>query len=157
MWLVLALIAFVFTVVIHALIVRVGGPLTIVMRFLAVGMPVGLVLTYVALAMLGLRDESIAAIATYAILCEIYLFLFTLAANGVAVSLLLRLRSGPLKPEAFDTGYAARDMVERRVDQLQAAGFLSVSGGRSSLLPRGRRLVRAFILARAFFGHDRVS
>ena len=66
-----------------------GGSLTIVLSFLSVSIPVAVVLAALALWMFAISDESIAAVLVYLALCETYIFLFTLAANGVSVSLMM--------------------------------------------------------------------
>jgi hypothetical protein len=140
MWLVLSVAGFALAVVLHAVFARMGGSLTIVLSFLSVSIPLAVVLAALALWMFALSDESIATVLVYLALCETYIFLFTLAANGVSVSLMMRLR---------------RAMVERRIDHLKSGGFLIEEDGQIALLERGRALVRAFALARGFFKHHR--
>jgi hypothetical protein len=152
MWLALALAGFVLAALLHAF-ARMGGSLTIVLSFLCVGIPVAVVLTAVALWLFGISDESIAATLTYLACCETYIFLFTLAANGVSVSLMTRLLARPLAEDELIKSYSTRAMVERRIDQLQAGGFLAESRGQLHLLERGEVLVRAFAIARGLFRH----
>src|SRR5215471_13074274 len=153
MWLVLSLAGFALAVVLHALLTRMGGSLTIVLSFLFVSVPLAIIIAALALWMFALSDESIAAALVYLALCETYIFLFTLAANGVSVSLMMRLRSHPTTAEALMESYSTRAMVERRIDQLQAAGLLMDAGGDIHLLEGGRRLVRAFRIVRGIFNH----
>lgn len=129
MWLVLSLAGFALAVLLHAVFTRMGGSLTIVLSFLGVSIPIVVVIAAVALWMFGVSDESIAAILVYLALCETYIFLFTLAANGVSVSLMMRLRSRPTTADALMKSYSTRAMVERRIDQLAAGGFLTEAGG----------------------------
>ena len=86
-----------------------------------------------------------------AVLCETYNFLFTLAAKGVSVSLLMRLRSRPMTAGELMKSYSTRAMVERRIDQLRAGGFLMETEGQIRLFDRGRVLVREFGIVRGFF------
>ena len=156
MWLVLSLAGFALAVVLHAIFARMGGSLTIVLSFLGVGMPIAVVLAALALWMFAISDESIAAVLVYLALCETYIFLFTLAANGVSVSLKMRLRSRPASADELMKSYSTRAMVEpRRIEHLKSGGFLIEEDGQIALLERGRALVRAFALARGFFKHRR--
>jgi hypothetical protein len=155
MWLVLSLAGFALAVVLHALLTRMGGSLTIVLSFLFVSVPLAIIIAALALWMFAVSDESIAAVLVYLALCETYIFLFTLAANGVSVSLMMRLRARPTTADELMKSYSTRAMVERRIDHLTAGGFLTETGGQIRLLQRGAALVRVFALARAFFKHRR--
>jgi hypothetical protein len=153
MWLALSIAGFGLTVLLHAAFARMGGSLTIVLSFLCIGVPVALVIGVFSLWLFGISDESIAALLVYAVLCETYIFLFTLAANGVSVSLLMRLRARPMTEEELMQSYSTRAMVDRRIDQLRAGGFLMENDGQIHLLERGKVLVREFGAARSFFNH----
>src|SRR2546426_10905565 len=155
MWLVLSLGGFALAVVLHAVFARMGGSLTIVLSFLSVSIPVAVVLAALALWTFAISDESIAAVLVYLALCETYIFLFTLAANGVSVSLMMRLRSRPTTADELMKSYSTRAMVERRIDQLAAGGFLTEAGGQIRLLERGEGLVCALAIARGLFQHPR--
>jgi hypothetical protein len=153
MWLGLAFSGFALVVLLHAVFARMGGSLTIVLSFLCVGIPTAVLLAALAFWAFGISDDSIAVILVYFALCETYIFLFTLAANGVSVSLMMRMRSQPVAPDDLIRLYSTRAMVERRIDQLQAGGFLAESEGQLRLLERGKVMVRAFELARNVFRH----
>jgi hypothetical protein len=153
MWLVLSFAGFALAVVLHAVFARMGGSLTIVLSFLSVSIPVAVVLAALALWTFAISDESIAAVLVYLALCETYLF--TLAANGVSVSLMMRLRSRPTTADELMKSYSTRAMVERRIDHLKSGGFLIEEDGQIALLERGKALVRIFALARGFFKHRR--
>jgi hypothetical protein len=153
MWLALSFFGFALAIVLHAIIARVGGSLTLVLSFLCVSIPIAILMACVAFWMFGVSDESIAAILVYLALCETYISLFTLAANGVSVSLMMRLASGPATADELMKAYSTRAMVERRIDQLRAGGFLTEAAGQIRLLPRSEVLVRAFGIARALFKH----
>src|SRR5262245_12114241 len=155
MWLVLSLAGFALAVVLHALLTRMGGSLTIVLSFLFVSVPLAVVVAALALWMFAVSDESIAALLVYLALCETYIFLFTLAANGVSVSLMMRLRSRPTSADELMKSYSTRAMVERRIEHLKSGGFLIEEDGQIALLERGRALVCAFALALGFFKHRR--
>jgi hypothetical protein len=153
MWLGLAFSGFALAALLLAIFARMGGSLTIVLGFLFVSIPVAVLIASLALWLFGLSDESIAAILVYLAFCETYIFLFTLAANGVSVSLMMRLGSQPRAADELMKSYSTRAMVERRIDQLQAGGFVTEAGGQVRLLKRGEALVRAFAVARSLFKH----
>ena len=155
MWLGLAFSGFALAVLLHAIFARMGGSLTIVMSFLTISIPVAVLIASVAFWLFGISDESIAAVLVYLALCETYIFLFTLAANGVSVSLMMRLSSHPRAEDELMKSYSTRAMVERRIDQLRAGGFVTESAGQVRLLERGEALVRAFAVARSLFKHKR--
>jgi hypothetical protein len=155
MWLALSFLGFALAIALHAIIARVGGSLTLVLSFLCVSIPIAVLMACVGFLMFGIADETIAAILIYLAFCETYIFLFTLAANGVSVSLMMRLESRPATADELMQAYSTRAMVERRIDQLQAGGFLTEAAGQLRLLPRGEVLVRAFGFARSLFKHRR--
>jgi hypothetical protein len=80
----------------------------------------------------------------YAFLCELYVFLFTLVANSVAVSLLMSISAGCGTPEAVELAYRPDTMVRRRLGQLERSGLIDNTGGRLTLTAAGRRLIRTF-------------
>jgi biotin operon repressor len=125
------------------------------MSFLGISIPVAVLIACVALWLFGISDESIATVLVYLAFSETYIFLFTLAANGVSVSLMMRLISGPRAADELMKSYSTRAMVERRIDQLRAGGFVVESTGQIRLLERGEALVRAFTVARGLFRHRR--
>jgi hypothetical protein len=153
MWLGLAVSGFALAALLHAIFARMGGSLTLVVTFLCISIPIAILIASVALWSFGISDESIAAMLIYLACCETYIFLFTLAANGVSVSVMMRLSSGPIATDELMKSYSARGMVERRIEQLQAGGFVTETNGQIRLLERGRALVRAFSIAQTLFGH----
>ena len=67
---------------------------------------------------------------------------------------MMRLSSQPRAADELMKSYSTRAMVERRIDQLRAGGFVTEAGGRVRLLERGKALVRAFAVARSLFRHE---
>jgi hypothetical protein len=155
MWFLLALAMFTLAVAIHSVWARVQSSLSLVLRFLGTGAAIGIVHLVLSLVIFGFTEKTISAALVYAVLCELYVFLFTLAANGVSIALMDRLVDGSADPGTLEAKYSEMSMVERRVGQLQTSGFLAEHNGRLQLLPKGRSLVRAFVLLRAFFCHAR--
>jgi len=155
MWLALSCSGFALAVLLHAISVRTRSNPSIARNFVYISSSIAILLACIAFWRFAITDESIAAILIYVALSEAYLFLITLAATGVSVSLLMRLSSRPMAEDDLMRSYSTRAMVERRLDQLQAGGFLVEAGGRLRLRERGKALVRAFVIARSLFKHRR--
>ena len=97
MAIVLALVTFVLAVLLHGLVMRVPLRLDSVRRFLLIGGPLGVVLVAVSLARFGPTLPGISAILLFALLCELYIFLFTLVLSSVSATILIMLRQGPVQ------------------------------------------------------------
>jgi hypothetical protein len=99
--------------------------------------------------------EIFGIIAVFGLLAELYLFLFTLVENSVAVSILMRLRRDQeLSFEEVAQSYRVEDMVERRVTRMHAGGLLSVADGCYHLTAKGRGLIRTFEWLAQILGRD---
>lgn len=149
----LALAAFVFAVLLHGLAMRAPLRLDSVRRFLLIGVPLGVALVAVSLARFGPTIPGFAAILLYALLCELYLFCFTLVISSVSVALLILLRQGPIKVSALAATYDPNDMVRSRLDSLAKNGFIERVAGRYGVTAKGRRLHQTFSGLRSFFRH----
>lgn len=150
----LALAAFVLSVLLHGLAMRAPLRLDSVRRFLLVGVPLGLALVAVSLACFGLTIPGFAAILLYALLCELYVFCFTLVLSSVSATMLIMLRHGPIQASALASVYDPREMVKLRLDRLLKIGLVERASGRFSLTGKGKRLHRIFRDLRKFFGHE---
>jgi hypothetical protein len=151
---VLALAAFMLAVLLHGLAMRAPLRLDSVRRFLLTGVPLGLVLVAVSLARFGPTLPGIAAILLYALLCELYIFLFTLVLSSVSATILIMLRHGPVQPSALASVYEPREMVKVRLDRLLKNDLVERASGRLSVTEKGERLHRIFTGLRRFFGHE---
>ncbi|MFC3227190.1 hypothetical protein ACFOGJ_08120 [Marinibaculum pumilum] len=159
-WLAWTLLAFAAALAGHAVLGRLGGRLgaggSAVKRFLLVGGPVGLLLIGGLLAGHGLAVQPIVAALAYGLLCELYLFLFTLAANSVTLGILRRLTDGPLDETQIAKDYDTAAMVDRRLDQLVAGGLLQREDDRYRPTAQGARTARSFARLRRLFRHPEV-
>jgi hypothetical protein len=153
MSLILSAGSFIVAVLAHAHWARSGGSMTITARFISIAAPVGAGLSILVVVMFGATDAAVGAILLYAVACELYIFLFTLVANGVAVSLLLRLSKRAMSSEDIDRAYNTRAMVERRVSQMIDAGLLLEKDELLVATFRGRRLAHLYQFGRRAFGH----
>lgn len=148
-----ALAAFVLAVVLHGLVMRVPMRMDSVRRFLLVGTPLGFALVAFALNRFGFTFHGFAAILLYALLCELYLFCFTLVLSSVSATMLIMLRNGPVATRALVAVYDPKKMVQLRLDRLLQNGFLEREKERLAVTAQGMKYHRAFTALRGFFGH----
>ncbi len=144
----------------HALAVRLRFGGTPVIKFFAIGGSVALGLV-AHLAIVGADSLEVAATLTaFALMCELYLFLFTLVGTSVSVRLLVTLRRGSLSQRAIDDLFETEGMVDLRIARLRAADLLEPGESSTSrydstlrITPRGRRIVLVFLALKRFFRH----
>lgn len=148
-----ALIWFGMAGAIHAIWVRLPFGRHRVHKFVVAGVLLGATLLWSVLWTNGLSTAAVAAIISYAFICELYLFLFTLVGSSISVRLLLKLRDGPLGPEAVDEINDCAGMVERRMEQLVAVGLLTRGPEDYQVSGSGRKLVAVFRVMQQFFRH----
>ena len=154
MAIVLALAAFVLAVLLHGLAMRAPLRLDSVRRFLLVGAPLGVALVAFSLAHFGPTVPALAAILIYALLCELYIFCFTLVLSSVSATMLIILRRGPVQASVLASVYDPQEMVKLRLERLLGTGFITRTSGRLSVTGKGKRLHRIFTGLRKFFGHE---
>ncbi len=151
----LALGAFALAVLLHGLAMRAPLQLDSVRRFLLIGVPLGVALAAVSLAHFGPTVPGIAAILLYALLCELYIFCFTLVLSSVSATMLIMLREGPVDATRISSACDPREMVNLRLERMIKVGFIERgAAGRFSVSEKGMQLHRAFAVLRHFFGHD---
>lgn len=150
---IIALAAFILAVLLHGLVMRAPMKMDSVRRFLMVGAPLGLALVVFALTLLGFSVSGFAAILLYALLCELYMFCFTLVISSVSVTMLILLRQGPIESAGLASTYDPHEMVQLRVGRLIDTGLVERNGGRLAVTVKGAKLHRTFNTLRRFFGH----
>jgi hypothetical protein len=148
-----ALAAFILAVVLHGMVMRVPMQMDSVRRFLLVGVPLGLVLVAYVWFWVGAGLHGLAVILFYALLCELYLFCFTLVLSSVSATMLIMLRNGPVAKRALIAVYDPDQMVQLRLDRLLQNGFLEGGKGRLAVTAQGMKYHKAFTAFRIFFGH----
>ena len=148
-----ALAAFILAVMLHGLAMRLPMRLDSVRRFLLVGAPLGLALAVLAMTWFGFTLEAVAAILLYALLCELYMFCFTLVISSVSVTMMIMLRQGPVASAELVSTYDPHEMVQLRVDRLLKTGFVERDHSRLKVTPKGMNLHGSFTALRRFFGH----
>jgi hypothetical protein len=157
-WLIGTSAAFVVALAAHALLSRTWRTLNRVAGFLIVGSLVAPLLLWTLKFHFGLSSmHTLSALAFYAFLCELYIFLFTLAMSSISANLLVRLAAGTLSQEEIDRLYESSKMVDERIRRLVSASLLEE--GASGLRPTegGARLLRILGGLRTFFRHAKRS
>jgi hypothetical protein len=142
MWLIVSAMAFVTSVLVHAVAVRLFDRAGGVAAFVAIGVVVGAALIGYCAGRYGLTAATLAATLTYAFVCELYIFLFTLVGNSVSFGLLTRLARQPLKAAEIAGYYRAEAMIGRRFEQLERVGLIAAGPAGFRLTRRGKGVVR---------------
>lgn len=148
-----ALAVFILAVLLHGLVMRAPMRMDSVKRFLMVGTPLGLALVIFALSRFGFTLDGFAAILLYALLCELYMFCFTLVISSVSVTMMIMLRQGPVASAELVSTYDPHEMVQLRVDRLLKTGFVERDHSQLKVTPKGMKLHGSFAALRRFFGH----
>jgi hypothetical protein len=152
MWLILSAAAFVASVLVHAVVVRLIGRAGAVPAFVAIGGAIGAALIAYCARRYGLTPPSLAATLTYAFACELYMFLFTLVGNSVSFGLLTQLARRPLTSTDIAGFYRTEAMIGRRFEQLEGSDLITAGPAGFTLTTRGKSVVRIFSLLHGAFG-----
>ncbi len=151
MWFVYSLCSWFLAVTVHAVLCRLSLPFGTVARFFIAGSGVGISLSCFVCASHGIYSvETFSALSAYGFLCELYLFLSTLAMASISSNLLIRLKGNRLQEQDLIAMYDADRMVAVRIERLLAAGLLAEDSGRLHLTRAGTRIVTGFQRLRAF-------
>ena len=138
----------------NAAFCRAPISLNVVTRFLITGTLVGICLVWWLLNWYGATaPQTFAGTMVYAICCELYIFLFTLAMSSVTANLLANLLRRSMTDADIEQLYDSRHMVAVRLDRLVAAGALHECAAGLRLTTEGTRTVRAFRRLRGLFRH----
>jgi len=157
MWFVLSVLAFAAAVAGHALLRRSHLRLNPVSAFLAPGLPLGMVLCAVLIWRGDTPMQTIAALLSYALACELYIFLFTFISSSVTVSILLKLAQGSADWEKLNNTYSDEAMVDGRLIKLTRNALITPTASGYVTTPRGEALVSSFDRLRRFFKHSHGS
>jgi len=149
-----ALLVFVASMLSHAVICRMPSTVNTVFRFIFVASVLGFALSLWLCWTFGFPSPQLwSGLLIYALFCELYVFLFTLAKGSISANLLVNLSQCDMMDADIDQLYDSGNMVAARIDRLIALGLFEEAGGVLVLTNRGSRLVRAFDRLRAFFHH----
>jgi len=153
MWILLPLGCFGLAVFLHGIAMRVPLRMDVVRRFLLVGVPIGGALVIFSIAGLGVTIPAFAAILLYALLCELYIFCFTLVLSSVSATMLIILRQGPIDASALSATYDPHEMVQLRIERLVRNGFIERDNERLTMTKKGMNLHGTFTALGRFFAH----
>ena len=155
MWLIYLLVALAVALLAHAVLSRAAPGVNTVVGFLSVGSVAGIGLLGVLASHYGATSmQTVSALALYAFLCELYIFLFTLAMSSISANLLVRLDRGGLTEQEIDRLYDSSKMVDERIGRLLATTLLKEEPSVLTPTPEGIRLLRILDRLRLFFRHD---
>jgi hypothetical protein len=124
--------------------------------FLIAGTTCGLLLLAGMFFLHRSHDELIAALVTYAFVCELYLFAFTFATASISANSLALLKDGGVSVDRFHKLYTGIHMARVRLERSEQAGLI-VRSEVIQITPAGHRLSTLFHFARRFFDHDDVA
>jgi len=141
----------------HIVLGRLPLPLNFVVRFLVPGAICGLALAAQLYLTDGIATTTVAALLAYALLSELYIFIFTMISSSISANLLLALRAGPRTLRSIDEEYNDEYMVTSRIAKLQASGMLLPAGDGYVVGPPGKRLLATFGRLQRFFGFRRAA
>ncbi len=154
-WLLIVAGAFAVALMLHSITCRLALGIDRVMRFLFVGGAAGVLLVLISSKLYGFWTlETLGAALTYAFLCELYLFLFTMTIGSISSNVLIRLASQEMSRQEIDRRYDSVAMVQQRFERLICTGFLSRCGDEFALTQKGATLVASLDRLRRFFGHS---
>jgi hypothetical protein len=157
-----AVIYFTLAALAHTFLTRLVRYGSSIAKFFVAGSLLGLVLTVHLYLTAPSLIRTAAGIATYALACELYLFLFTLVASSVSVQLLIALHSSPLTCEQAIALGDGKRLVAERLHRLSTSGLLFDDYGTWRLSAQAQRLVRLHATFMRFFlptsaGHPTAS
>ena len=132
---------------------RITTHIDSVKRFLIVGLPVGVALVLFVLNYYGLQFDGLAAIFLYALLCELYLFCFTLVLSSVSVLLLISLREKNIEIFNLYKDSYSKEMVKIRINNLIKNSYLNKKENIILITRKGINLHNNFSKISFFFNH----
>jgi hypothetical protein len=146
-------------IVIHALYLRAVPSANRVKSFIALGVPMGVILISVCTANYGFFSITAwAPIFLFAFLCELYLFLFTFALASISANLLSTMYSKPMSFQDIELLYDERQMVLKRFNRLISSGLIVLisvghEGEGYEVTPKGKNLLKWLDYLRNAFKH----
>ncbi len=148
-----AVLAFVVAVALHAVVCRLPLKLSVVFKYVLVGGLVGLGLAAWLVITYGITVPTLAGLVTFALASELYVFCFTLILSSVSAIWLRRLYRGSIDTATLAEAYSPTWMVDVRIERLAENGFLERTADGYRLTEKGRNLMRTFERLRRLFNH----
>lgn len=128
-------------------------PVNRIASFIAVAIPLGVALIAYLTATATTIDIVLSLTMLFALLCEIYVFLFTLTLGSISVNLLVLLKDGAMSLVQLRSIYEGDLMTRRRIERLQNTGLILRGKNGWVLTRRGEMVLCAFRQLRTFFLH----
>ena len=150
MWVILALFYFGFAVAGQTAFGRVWR-LNSVFSYLVPGTLCGMALIVHGFFYYAQESRVLAAALFYALLSELYLFLFTFFRSSVSVALLMTMEPAPLTRGQIDATFCEEDMVKGRIQTMQYEKFIESDGGVYHLTKKGKIMADLFRGCKEFF------
>ena len=144
-------------VTLHAICIRITHAFSRLFLFMIVGSICGIAFLVFIFHSGEPGITLVAGAVTYGLACELYIFLFTLAANSVSLGILIRLREKPLKAEQISALYDPEAMVQRRFEQLSTSGLIYKDGDKYLATRKGEAVMQTTCKLRRFFGHAEIK
>ncbi len=143
--------SFIVTILAHSLLCYVINTGTALIKFLAVGFLIGGLMLFKLYGMYNISIQMVSAGLAYALLCELYIFMFTFVASSISVSILLRLNNSQVNLELLAANYTGKSMVANRIKRLQEVDLLELHGSILLTTLRGNKLLQKFNRLQTFF------
>jgi hypothetical protein len=105
------------------------------------------------LTVYGASVSTLAGVLSYALACELYVFMFTLILSSVSAIWLRRLYRGSIEVSALAEAYSPTWMVDTRLERLADNEFLARTGDGYRVTERGLKMLQTFRRLRHFFRH----
>ena len=149
-WIYIACCGFLIAMILHAVLSRIAANTSRVALFVAIGTPIGAGIFYIAVTAYGLWSaKMLASVLVYAVLCELYIFVFTLAMASISANVLVRLKVKSLSVKDLSLIYDGNTMASRRVERLIDTELLAYDQDNIlSLTAKGHKLAEIFVMAR---------
>jgi hypothetical protein len=150
-WFAVAFAAFVLTILANKLLTTVWRRLPPLLSFFGCGAFFGL-LQVGGYGFQSYPAEGLAAIAWFAVACEVTLVLMTVVTTSISTSIIVHIANERMSADDLAVLYSDALMAEKRIARLTNQGLISAMPDRGHrVTAKGRRLLRALISLRAFF------
>ena len=95
--------------------------------------------------------KKTAIILGYALVCELYIFLFSMVMGSMAVFSILQLRRSELSLEELEKKVKKKNVIEGRMENMRKIGLITVTERGDELTFQGKVLASCFERLQMFF------
>jgi hypothetical protein len=148
------LIFFFLSVFLHCISIRIFNKINIFYLYIVIGTFTGMALISYQYSASINYIEIISSITLFALLSELYIFIFTLVISSVTVQILISMIAGPQDISTVKNDDLYDEMVQLRVARLIKNQFLILSNDSLIITNRGLRLIRFFNWLKSVFKHN---